>query len=174
MGGAIQASGAQSLKYASFSFLQRTSLRFRRVRCAARRQRPRSSRCRLHSLCARAQAVATSASLSGNPAVCITLCARTVPASRGFNWSLASACRQAVRLPGQLPALLIVMLWIIPHASSQTCTNLCLKQVACSGGGTISISGTVCAPNGTDPSPNVLAYIPNSPMAARARVNKTS
>jgi Abnormal spindle-like microcephaly-assoc'd, ASPM-SPD-2-Hydin len=43
-----------------------------------------------------------------------------------------------------------------------------LQQVSCAGGGTTSISGTVYAPNGTDPLPNVLVYIPNAPVAAFA------
>lgn len=50
-------------------------------------------------------------------------------------------------------------------ASAQTaCTGLCLEQTTCSGNATTSISGTVYAPNGTDPLPNVAVYIPNSPV----------
>ena len=49
-----------------------------------------------------------------------------------------------------------------------TCTNLCLNQVACSGGKTTTISGIVYAPNGTDPLPNALVYVPNAPVAAFA------
>jgi hypothetical protein len=47
----------------------------------------------------------------------------------------------------------------------QACTGLCLQQVACTGGGTTSISGTVYAPNGTDPLPNVLVFIPNAALS---------
>jgi hypothetical protein len=43
-----------------------------------------------------------------------------------------------------------------------TCTNLCLRQVTCSGNGTTSVTGTVYAPNGVDPLPNVLVYVPNT------------
>jgi len=47
-----------------------------------------------------------------------------------------------------------------------TCTNLCLKQVTCSNPAvTTTLTGTVYAPNGVDPLPNVLVYIPNSAVA---------
>jgi len=49
-------------------------------------------------------------------------------------------------------------------ASGQTCTGLCLQQVTCAGNATTSITGTVYAPNGTDPLPNVTVYIPNAPV----------
>jgi hypothetical protein len=48
-----------------------------------------------------------------------------------------------------------------------TCTGLCLQQTSCPTViVTTSISGKVYAPNGTDPLPNVLVYIPNAPVAA--------
>ena len=49
-------------------------------------------------------------------------------------------------------------------AQAQTCTGLCLQQVSCPNGSTTSISGTVYAPNGIDPLPNVLVYIPSAPV----------
>ena len=51
-------------------------------------------------------------------------------------------------------------------AAGQACTGLCLQQVACTGGATTSISGTVYAPNGTDPLPNVLVFVPNAALTA--------
>lgn len=47
-----------------------------------------------------------------------------------------------------------------------TCTNLCLRQQQCPAGGTTSVTGTVFAPNGTDPIYNALVYVPNAPVDA--------
>jgi len=57
------------------------------------------------------------------------------------------------------------------------CTNLCLQQVACSNGGTTTITGTVYAPTppaylppGGSPDPlyDALVYVPNAPVQAFA------
>ena len=61
-------------------------------------------------------------------------------------------------------ALLIVALGLGLEAGAwaqTTCTGLQCQQTTCSGNTTTSISGTVYAPNGTDPLPNVGVYIPN-------------
>ncbi len=53
-----------------------------------------------------------------------------------------------------------------PFASAQTsCTGLCLQQVSCPGGGSTTITGTVYTPNGIDPLPNVLVFVPNATPA---------
>jgi hypothetical protein len=64
-------------------------------------------------------------------------------------------------------ALLTFALGLSATGYGQTaCTGLCLQQTQCTGGATTSITGTVYAPNGTDPLPNVTVYIPNAPVAA--------
>jgi hypothetical protein len=67
-------------------------------------------------------------------------------------------------------ALFTVILAASAQAHAQAApgctTGLCLQQVSCPGGGTTSISGTVYAPNGTDPLPDVLVYIPNATVPA--------
>ena len=59
-------------------------------------------------------------------------------------------------------ALLLVFLGLAWQARAQSCTGLCLQQVSCPGGGTTTVTGTVYAPNGVDPLPNVTVYIPNA------------
>ena len=44
------------------------------------------------------------------------------------------------------------------------CTGLCLQQQICPGAATTTITGTVYAPNGTDPLYSALVYIPNAPV----------
>jgi hypothetical protein len=58
-------------------------------------------------------------------------------------------------------AVFLVALMLQAQAPAQTCTGLCLQQTTCSGSATTSITGTVYAPNGNDPLPNVTVYIPN-------------
>ena len=57
----------------------------------------------------------------------------------------------------------------VPKAVAQSCTGTgaggC-QQISCSNGATTSVSGTVYAPNGSDPIPNILVYIPTTSLAA--------
>ncbi len=46
------------------------------------------------------------------------------------------------------------------------CTGLCLAQVPCDGGATTTLTGTVFAPNGTDPIYAATVYVPNGTVAA--------
>ncbi len=59
------------------------------------------------------------------------------------------------------PSLLGVAIGLSSQAGAQSCVNLQCYQVTCLGSATTSISGTVYAPNGADPIPNVLVYVPN-------------
>lgn len=47
---------------------------------------------------------------------------------------------------------------------SKPCVGLCLKQVACEGGGTTSLTGVVRDPAGATPLYNVLVFVPNAPV----------
>ena len=44
------------------------------------------------------------------------------------------------------------------------CANLCQQQTTCAGTTTTRVSGTVFMPNGIDPLPNTLVYVPNAPL----------
>jgi hypothetical protein len=47
-----------------------------------------------------------------------------------------------------------------------SCTGLCQNQVSCAAGQETRLTGTVYAPNGTQPLYNALVYVPNAPLPA--------
>jgi hypothetical protein len=66
-------------------------------------------------------------------------------------------------------ALLVFALglgWLAWGQAAPVCTGLACQQMSCPGSATTSISGIVYAPNGVDPLPNVLVYIPNATVDA--------
>ncbi len=50
--------------------------------------------------------------------------------------------------------------------SGTTCTGLCQYQASCPTNQETRLTGTVYAPNGTEPLPNALVYVPNAPLPA--------
>ena len=65
-----------------------------------------------------------------------------------------------------LLGLFCAPLSLLSGQSTPVCTGLACQQVTCSGSATTSLTGTVYAPNGTDPLPNVQVYIPNAAVPA--------
>jgi hypothetical protein len=68
------------------------------------------------------------------------------------------------RCPLWMTAIFLLLAAWVGRAGAQSCTSgYCLQQQqqTCANNGTTSVTGTVYAPNGTDPLPNVTVYIPN-------------
>jgi len=62
-------------------------------------------------------------------------------------------------------ALLFIALCIGAQAWSQASRELLRQQAACPANDPTSLSGKVYAPNGIDPLPNVIVYVPSAPVA---------
>jgi MBG domain/Bacterial Ig-like domain (group 3)/Putative Ig domain/NHL repeat len=73
--------------------------------------------------------------------------------------------QQVMRLAITLVAILLLGSAAFAQNCSGTGTGGC-QQVVCPNGGTTAVSGTVYAPNGTDPIPNILVYIPTATLTA--------
>jgi hypothetical protein len=96
------------------------------------------------------------------PGVCGTLCNPKTCAQQGFNCGMAldgcgniiacGTCSGGEVCGANMPNVCGML---------TNCTGLCLQQTTCPGMGTTSVSGTVYAPQGVDPLPNTLVYVPN-------------
>jgi hypothetical protein len=102
---------------------------------------------------------------------CITNMGMCTPKScmdQGFNCGLAGdTCGNVINCGTPCPAPQICGGGGVDNVCGNTCTKLCLQQVACDMGST-TISGTVLAPTNAalgygnpDPLPNALVYVPN-------------
>ena len=79
-------------------------------------------------------------------------------------------CKRGIRLWTLFAsAFLVPFLFASPRSYAQSCTGTgtggC-QQVSCPNGATTSVSGIVYAPDGTDPLPNILVYIPTTSLSA--------
>lgn len=50
------------------------------------------------------------------------------------------------------------------HVTDPNCTGLCQNQAQCTAGSETRLTGTVYAPNGTEPLYNAVVYVPNKPI----------
>ncbi len=101
----------------------------------------------------------------GTPNVCGTTCVPTTCAALGADCgAVADGCGGLLMCGTCAGNQLCGALSANVCGTGIPCTGLCLLQTPCAGGATTSISGTVYAPNGTDPLVNVLVYVPNAPV----------
>jgi hypothetical protein len=100
----------------------------------------------------------------GTPGKCgIPPCMPKTCAQQGFNCGMATdGCNHVIDCGTCMGG--DVCGGNMANVCSSTCTGLCLKQVACPGNGTTSVSGTVFAPQGIDPLYSTLVYVPNAPV----------
>jgi hypothetical protein len=103
--------------------------------------------------------------------------AATWTAAHPVHTSIALVRRYARRILCSAPALLVAALWLSTQASAQTthvakpdvvkatitpCYGTCQLPVSCPPGSATTVTGHVYTPNGVDPLPNALVYVPNS------------
>src|SRR5262249_2430592 len=90
------------------------------------------------------------------PQTCQTLSANCGPVADGCGGLIASCGSCALPSVGGGDGT--------PNVCSNggmSCVNFCLQQVACGGGATTTLTGTVHAPSGWLPLPGALVYVPN-------------
>jgi hypothetical protein len=100
------------------------------------------------------------------PLLVVAACARVKGAGPFDGAADAASGDDALRAdrPGSPPADAAAMDLVMgrPDTGALACKNLQCRQMACAGGGTTSITGTVYAPNGRLPIYNALVYVPNA------------
>jgi hypothetical protein len=97
-----------------------------------------------------------------------------------YRTSLPAPSLHLASLRQRVTALLFLMaaLATTPAALAQQCTGLCLHQGCTPSGSTIptsntTVTGTLYTPNGTDPLPNAVVFVPNVPNTTTSSTSLT-
>jgi len=113
----------------------------------------------LHRLCANWVCGTNSVCVGGSD--CVKVACNNSAGVQQYCGSIGDNCGGTLSCPTTCPSGTTCGL---PSAHICGCGNLCLKQVACTGTATTSISGTVYDPAGLNPLYNVIVSIPNGPL----------